>query len=41
MSKTMGVEKRGGRKKKKQEVVKGCSNSLEGENIVSKVVAKH
>jgi hypothetical protein len=37
----MGVEKRGGGKKRKKEVIKGCSNSLEGENIVSKVVVKH
>lgn len=27
--------------KKKTGVVKGCNNSLEGENIVSKVVVKH
>jgi hypothetical protein len=34
----MGVEKRGGGKKRRKEVVKACSNSLEGDNIVSKVV---
>jgi len=35
----MGVEKRGDGGKKK--VVKGFNNSLEGKNIVSKVVVKH
>jgi hypothetical protein len=39
MSKRMGVEKRGDGEKKK--VVKGFNNSLEGKNIVSKVVVKH
>jgi hypothetical protein len=41
MSRRMGVEKRGDGGKTKKKVVKGCNNSLEGENIVSKVVVKH
>lgn len=29
------------KKERKKEVIKGCNNSLEGENIVSKVVLEH